>query len=78
MCIRVYHSNGYIQDLKQLLDQKQEEIKKKSIAIAQGNDRIARAELQLKEQKALTEKALKVEDLLHVLITDCVSTTIGL
>src|SRR6185437_6397710 len=48
-----------LRDLKTVLEQRQIEIKQKQALISQGNERIQRLELQLKEQKSLTEKALK-------------------
>lgn len=48
-----------------ILESRQGEIKNKQQFIAQGQERIQRLELQLKEQKALTEKALKDYELLN-------------
>lgn len=42
-----------------MLESRQSEIKTKHQLIVQGQERIQRLELQLKEQKALTDKALK-------------------
>eukprot|EP01116_Phalansterium_solitarium_P023263 TRINITY_DN805_c0_g2_i2.p1 TRINITY_DN805_c0_g2~~TRINITY_DN805_c0_g2_i2.p1 ORF type:complete len:691 (+),score=375.87 TRINITY_DN805_c0_g2_i2:155-2227(+) len=48
-----------LRDLKQILDARQMEIKAKQQLIVQGQERIARLELQIKEQRLLTDKALK-------------------
>jgi uncharacterized protein (DUF2344 family) len=54
--IFISHPN---QELKSSLDQRQQEIKNKQQSISQGHEKIQRLELQLKEQRSLTEKAQK-------------------
>lgn len=78
---RKKHMEKELKDLKAVLESRQSEIKSKQQQIAQGQERIQRLELQLKEQKvcrnllhkacwltvlqALTEKALKDYELLN-------------
>lgn len=46
-------------ELKSAIEFKQSEIKNKQSQIVQGQERISRLDLQVKDQKSLTEKALK-------------------
>ena len=60
-----------LKELKEVLDKRQSELKAKQGAVAKGADYAQKLEVELREQKQLTDRALKEVDVFTSRVSKC-------